>query len=97
MNTLTTVTVILALIGSALIGGIFFSFSSFIMKALDRNAIDQRRCVESLVPGRVHGNGGHFPAGRNSCPQGMGYARCTLLPDRCFVIYRRDVPGDRNG
>ena len=36
MNTLTTVTVILALIGSALIGGIFFSFSSFIMKALAR-------------------------------------------------------------
>ena len=36
MNTLTTVTVILALIGSALIGGIFFAFSSFIMKALAR-------------------------------------------------------------
>jgi uncharacterized membrane protein len=30
------VTVILALIGSALIGGIFFAFSSFIMKALAR-------------------------------------------------------------
>lgn len=36
MNTLTTVTVILALIGSALIGGIFFAFSNFIMKALAR-------------------------------------------------------------
>ena len=36
MNTLTTVTVVFALIGSALIGGIFFAFSSFIMKALAR-------------------------------------------------------------
>jgi uncharacterized membrane protein len=36
MNTLTTVTVILALIGSALIAGIFLAFSSFIMKALAR-------------------------------------------------------------
>lgn len=36
MNTLTTVIVILALIGSALIAGIFFAFSSFIMKALAR-------------------------------------------------------------
>jgi uncharacterized membrane protein len=36
MNTLTTVTVILALIGSALIGGICFAFSNFIMKALAR-------------------------------------------------------------
>lgn len=36
MNTLITVTVILVLFGSALIGGIFFAFSSFIMKALAR-------------------------------------------------------------
>lgn len=36
MNTLTTVAVILALIGSALIAGIFLAFSSFIMKALAR-------------------------------------------------------------
>ena len=36
MNLFTTVTVILALIGCALIGGIFFAFSSFIMKALAR-------------------------------------------------------------
>ena len=36
MNTLTTLTVMLALIGSALIGGVFFAFSSFIMKALAR-------------------------------------------------------------
>lgn len=36
MNTLITVTATLALIGSALIGGIFFAFSSFIMKALAR-------------------------------------------------------------
>lgn len=36
MNTLTTVLVILALVGSALIGGVFFAFSSFIMKALAR-------------------------------------------------------------
>ena len=36
MNTLSTVTVFLALIGSALISGVFFAFSSFIMKALAR-------------------------------------------------------------
>lgn len=36
MSLLTTVTVIFALIGSALIGGIFFAFSNFIMKALAR-------------------------------------------------------------
>lgn len=36
MNTLTTLAVILALIGSALIAGIFFAFSNFIMKALAR-------------------------------------------------------------
>jgi uncharacterized membrane protein len=36
MNVFTTVTVIVALLGSALIGGIFFAFSSFIMKALAR-------------------------------------------------------------
>jgi len=36
MSLFTTITVILALIGSALIGGIFFAFASFIMKALAR-------------------------------------------------------------
>ncbi len=36
MNTVTTTAVVLALIGSALIGGVFFAFSSFIMKALGR-------------------------------------------------------------
>ena len=36
MNSLTTIAVVLALLGSALIGGIFFAFSSFIMKALAR-------------------------------------------------------------
>jgi uncharacterized membrane protein len=36
MNTLTTLAVILALIGSALIAGIFLAFSNFIMKALAR-------------------------------------------------------------
>ena len=36
MNTAITVVVVLALLGSALIGGIFFAFSSFIMKALAR-------------------------------------------------------------
>jgi len=34
MSTLNTVAVVLALVGSALIGGVFFAFSSFIMKAL---------------------------------------------------------------
>ncbi|MGV6815905.1 MAG: anthrone oxygenase family protein [Thiotrichales bacterium] len=36
MNLATTTAIILALLGSALIGGIFFAFSSFIMKALAR-------------------------------------------------------------
>ena len=36
MSLLTTVTVIVALLGSALIAGVFFAFSSFIMKALAR-------------------------------------------------------------
>jgi len=36
MSILTTVIIITALIGSALVGGIFFAFSSFIMKALAR-------------------------------------------------------------
>ena len=36
MSTLNTVSVILALLGSGLIAGVFFAFSSFIMKALGR-------------------------------------------------------------
>ena len=36
MNIGTTVAVVMALLGSALIGGVFFAFSSFIMKALAR-------------------------------------------------------------
>ena len=36
MNSLTTDAVIVALLGSALISGVFFAFSSFIMKALSR-------------------------------------------------------------
>ena len=36
MNLLTTVVLVAALIGSALIGGVFFAFSSFVMKALAR-------------------------------------------------------------
>lgn len=36
MNGVITVTVVLALIGSALISGVFFAFSSFVMKALAR-------------------------------------------------------------
>jgi uncharacterized membrane protein len=36
VNTVVTAAVVLALIGSALIGGVFFAFSSFIMKALAR-------------------------------------------------------------
>ena len=36
MNGLTTSLTVLALLGSALVGGIFFAFSSFIMKALGR-------------------------------------------------------------
>lgn len=36
MTTVLTTAVVLALIGSALIGGVFFAFSNFIMKALAR-------------------------------------------------------------
>lgn len=36
MNTLSTAAVVVALLGSALIGGVFFAFSSFVMKALGR-------------------------------------------------------------
>ena len=36
MNLLTIVAVVVALLGSALIAGVFFAFSSFIMKALAR-------------------------------------------------------------
>ena len=36
MNLVTTVAGVLALLGSAVIGGVFFAFSSFIMKALAR-------------------------------------------------------------
>lgn len=36
MTLLTTLAVVVALLGAALIGGVFFAFSSFIMKALAR-------------------------------------------------------------
>ncbi len=36
MNTLTTGLAVVALLGSALIGGVFFAFSSFVMRALAR-------------------------------------------------------------
>ena len=36
MNTLTIIATIAAIVGSALIGGIFFAFSNFVMKALER-------------------------------------------------------------
>ena len=36
MNFVTTASAVLALLGSALIAGVFFAFSSFIMKALAR-------------------------------------------------------------
>ncbi len=36
MNLVTTIAIVVALLGSALIGGIFFAFSSFVMKALAR-------------------------------------------------------------
>jgi len=36
MSSLLTVTIIAAIVGSALIGGIFFAFSNFVMKALER-------------------------------------------------------------
>ncbi|MDJ0653347.1 MAG: DUF1772 domain-containing protein [Xanthomonadales bacterium] len=36
MNLLTTIPVVLALLGSALIAGVFFAFSNFIMQALAR-------------------------------------------------------------
>ena len=36
MSTLNTILVVLVLLGSAVIGGVFFAFSSFVMKALGR-------------------------------------------------------------
>lgn len=36
MNTLTIIATIIAIVGTALIGGIFFAFSNFVMKALKR-------------------------------------------------------------
>jgi uncharacterized membrane protein len=36
MNTVTTVVATAALLGSALVGGVFFAFSNFVMKALTR-------------------------------------------------------------
>jgi len=36
MNLVTTIAAVVALLGSALIGGVFFAFSSFVMKALAR-------------------------------------------------------------
>jgi len=36
MTSITTIVVVIALLGSALIGGVFFAFSSFVMKALAR-------------------------------------------------------------
>jgi uncharacterized membrane protein len=36
MNTLTTTATIAAIVGSAVIGGIFFAFSNFVMRALER-------------------------------------------------------------
>ena len=36
MNLVTIIAIVIALLGSALIAGIFFAFSSFVMKALAR-------------------------------------------------------------
>ena len=36
MNLVTIIAIVIALLGSALLGGIFFAFSSFVMKALAR-------------------------------------------------------------
>lgn len=36
MNSVTTVTAILALLASGIVGGVFYAFSSFVMKALAR-------------------------------------------------------------
>lgn len=49
MNIVTIVTVVLALIGSALIDGVFFAFSSFIMKALARLPSSQGMLVMQSI------------------------------------------------
>ena len=57
MNFITTLIAVLALIGSAIVGGVFFAFSSFIMKALARALVSlaARRCV--VLPDRyISGN-----------------------------------------
>lgn len=41
MNVFVTIIVIIAILGSAMIGGVFFAFSSFIMKALARLPVSQ--------------------------------------------------------
>ncbi len=49
MNSLTTIAVLLALLGSALIAGVFFAFSSFIMKALaERPAAEGIAAMQSI-------------------------------------------------
>ncbi len=49
MTALTTIAVLLALLGSALIAGVFFAFSSFIMKALaDRPAAEGIAAMQSI-------------------------------------------------
>lgn len=55
MNLLTTTAVISAALGCALVGGIFFAFSNFIMKALQRvpspegMVVDSEPC-KTLIP-----------------------------------------------
>ncbi len=49
MMSLTTIAVVTALIGSALIAGVFFAFSSFIMKALaDRPSAEGIAAMQSI-------------------------------------------------
>ena len=49
MSSLTTIAVLLALLGSALIAGVFFAFSSFIMKALaERPAAEGIAAMQSI-------------------------------------------------
>jgi uncharacterized membrane protein len=49
MTSLTTIAALLALLGSALIAGVFFAFSSFIMKALaERPAAEGMAAMQSI-------------------------------------------------
>jgi uncharacterized membrane protein len=52
VNLVTIIAMVIALLGSALIGGIYFAFSSFVMKALARMpSAEGIAAMQSIVSG----------------------------------------------